>query len=113
VARRLLNVLTVLSLLLCALAVAGWLYSWWQLWELMASFGGRGVTVHVHDSGVPVWVVVAATAPLPLFRGLQLVRARRAKRRRPGVCPACGYDLRATPGRCPECGTMSPVAPDQ
>ena len=46
-----------------------------------------------------------------LLVGLETTTRRiDAARRRPGVCPACGYDLRATPGRCPDCGA-EPATP--
>jgi hypothetical protein len=53
------------------------------------------------------WFAVAVTAlPPAAWLGVRLL-SRRARRRDRGLCPACGYDLRATPGRCPECGTVA------
>jgi predicted amidophosphoribosyltransferase len=40
--------------------------------------------------------------PLPVGRLARHLHRRRAATS--GLCPACGYDLRATPDRCPECG---------
>ena len=48
---------------------------------------------------VPHWVLAVAAAGVCI-----VVRPRRLRGPAPGLCPACGYDLRATPDRCPECG---------
>jgi hypothetical protein len=66
--------------------------------------GGTGVggPSTVYHLNVPYWLAVAAAAVPP---GLW-VRAWLKRRRSQGLCPTCGYDLRATPERCPECGTI-------
>ena len=57
----------------------------------------------------PYWLAALLTAA-PALAWLE--SARRTRRRRGlDLCPACGYDLRATPGRCPECGMMAPARP--
>jgi len=161
--RRVLNCLTVLSLLLClaiaVLFVRGFftsdLIGWAQvradggrymLW-LCSGRGGLGFTAGsfppgmINDRGL-LWLrnplqyggtdwasqargaagfyvvptptvgaarVIGACAPAPVVMAAALLPSlyairRRRRRERPGLCPACGYDLRATPGRCPECG---------
>ena len=54
---------------------------------------------------VPWWSVLASAVCLSLLLVRKSRRAARASAS--GLCPACGYDLRATPERCPECGTTA------
>jgi hypothetical protein len=52
---------------------------------------------------IPCSALVGLTALLPLAR----VYAHYFRRKKvPGLCASCGYDLRATPDQCPECGTV-------
>ena len=57
-------------------------------------------------AAVPLWAVTATflvpSVPWLLSARKRLARSRAAR----GLCPDCGYDLRASPGRCPECGAM-------
>jgi hypothetical protein len=51
---------------------------------------------------VPHWASLALFSVVGAG-GAALIRVDR-RRRGLGLCPTCGYDLRATPDRCPECG---------
>src|SRR5207253_2066674 len=56
---------------------------------------------------VPYWFLILVTSIAPA----QWCFSRRRHRRRlhKGLCPICGYDLRASKEKCPECGT--PIQP--
>ena len=58
---------------------------------------------------VPHRLIFAAAAALPMCALTLLLLRRNIVK--PGHCPKCGYDLRATPGRCPECGEETPNEP--
>jgi hypothetical protein len=67
-------------------------------------------TIAVFGASISSQLAITLTAIPPcawlLITTASILRKRRAVKQ--GMCPKCGYDLRASPERCPECGT--PVA---
>jgi hypothetical protein len=78
--------------------------STWGDYQQSLSLRSPAVSYSVYYS-----LLAAAAALLPL--AWLMVQAdirlqRRRLRQMSGLCPTCGYDLRATPDRCPECGVV-------
>ena len=94
-ARHAFTALAGLSLLLCLFLVFAW----------VDLFRPQVIPVRV---GIPVIVCSAIAPAYWLIHAYLLWRGDRRKAR--GLCPACGYDLRASPGRCAECGADGPRA---
>ena len=70
-------------------------------------FQATSLTTSYQQAQVPLWTLALVFLVLP-WTWWGLYRRRRA-RGQVGLCPACGYDLRATPERCPECGRETAV----
>ena len=86
---------------------SGWGPVRWKSWtqhEPSVPFVEHNVTVGV--SHALAAVLLAIVPAWDAWRRIARWRWRR-QRMRLGLCPSCGYDLRASPERCPECGAIA------
>jgi hypothetical protein len=58
------------------------------------------------DSNLRMFSLMIGGAAMLFWYPLLVRKDRQRKRQMRGLCPFCGYDLRATPARCPECGAV-------
>ena len=55
-----------------------------------------------------IWIALWLASVVSVASYMLSARVVRSRRRN-GLCPRCGYDLRQSPGRCPECGLPDQV----
>ena len=87
----------------------GWRASKGPLIQLASDMHSRWVpsyhgplTGTISAMWLPLYLPVLFFAIWPTY--VLLPFHRRRKRKKPGLCLKCGYDLRASKDRCPECG---------
>lgn len=83
--------------------------AWLAVYYVVALWWGSlpNGTFSGSTSGVviaPLWSVTLLCAILPAVVFARALRRWWNRRKAPGLCTGCGYDIRATPARCPECG---------
>ena len=72
-------------------------------WRTLQAWSGIYAPSRNNEYVVPYWVVFLISL-IPITCSAIIQRRKAMRCARFGLCPTCGYDLRASPDRCPECG---------